>query len=121
MHLQGNYLCVTSEVVIDGKDFPIAPEGDGADENVDCGCSNATRPAQIVDVRSLFVIADLQRCFIEGTQMVSEFSKDFFVADTRKQFLTDWTDELGATILNEFAQGCGVVLFDPIQVRGTSP
>ncbi len=54
----------------------------------------------MVDARRLFIVLDLELGFVKGPQSVTHFAKAVFRPYSRKQFLTDRSDNLRTAILH---------------------
>jgi hypothetical protein len=97
--LDGNDLGIGAKIGVGSEDLPSASHRDTADQEINCGPSDASAPAFVAPVRGLFEILGAESFVLKCSQLVAQSFELSRLSDTGQQLLADWSNEPGETVL----------------------
>lgn len=66
VQLEGHDTIVAGEVPVNGKNLPVAAEGDGANQKADVRSGDTLGSTMVVDAGGLFVVCDFESWLVES-------------------------------------------------------
>jgi hypothetical protein len=82
------------KVPVGREDMPAATMGDGTDQKVNRRPCDPMGPAPVVHAGRFFVVRHLDHRLVESAQLSAQFPERTLLANPRKQFLPDRSQNL---------------------------
>lgn len=103
-----------NKVTVDAEDLPVAALADSANEHIDRRCRNTPLPASVAHFCGMFEILRSDRYIFKIAQLTPYPLEPRIFPNSRKYFLSNRSQQLSASILDELPQ---VIGNEPLVVR----